>query len=136
MRLPASLLGTLRVGLATTTLAAAAATCGGGCDAVALAEAPSTGTFSTMPLVVMAVRSDVTARAPTIEPARTLAGAPVSEAPVAAAPVADTTFEISREPVAVAASEPAPKRKPRARRPVRAPEPEPKRWVCGPCGMG
>jgi hypothetical protein len=130
MRLPASLLGTLRVGLATTTLAAAA------CDAVALAEAPSTGTFSTMPLVVMAVRSDVTARAPTVEPARTLAAAPVSEAPLTAAPVAETTFEISREPVAVAASEPAPKRKPRARRPVRAPEPEPKRWVCGPCGMG
>ncbi len=127
MRLPASLLGTLRVGLATTALA------GAGCDAVTVAAAPSTGTFSTMPLVVMAVRSDV---ATTVAPARTLAAVPapvpVSEPLATEAPV----VEISREPVPVTAAEPAPKRKPKVRRPVRAPEPEPKRWVCGPCGMG
>jgi hypothetical protein len=129
MRLPESLLGTLRVGVATTFAATALASIG--CDAAA---ASSAGAFGTLPLAATAARTDALAIAPAPAPARSSVLELESRRITPVAP--EPRVESRRAPEPIAAAEPA-KRPKRARRaPVRAPEPEPKRWVCGPCGMG
>lgn len=132
MRLPESLLGTLRVGLATTLAATALASVG--CDVQDAAS--SAGVFGTLPLAATAARSDALASAPTPAPAPARSPAFELESRRIAPVVPEPRLESRPAPEPFAVAEPV-KRPKRARRaPVRAPEPEPKRWVCGPCGMG